>query len=179
MRASRSFRETIVLDAARVGAKTQVRFLWRLASRPGFRTVVIYRVQAWLGARGYRAAEAMVSSFNQMLSGAEFVPGCRVGAGLLLPHPAGLVIGAGAVVGDQCCLLQGVTLGESNATGAGDHGYPVLEDEVLVGAGSVVLGRVRLARGARVAAMTLVTMDVPAKCVAFGNPAKTRPLRPD
>lgn len=84
----------------------------------------------------------------------------------MLPHPNGIVIAPGAVVGANCIIFQQVTLGTS------DGGYPTLGDEVYVGAGAKILGPVLIGDGARIGANAVVVRDVPAGCTAIGVPAR-------
>ena len=89
-----------------------------------------------------------------------------------IPHPHGVVIGRGAVIGAGCTLLQGVTLGEKRADGGGDHTYPVLGDLVVVGAGVVILGSVCVGSDAIIGANSVVTRDVPCGTTVLGAPAR-------
>jgi len=138
---------------------------------PGFRAVALYRVQAAAWGRS-RMLARLVSGLNHILTGAEFVPGCVIGPGLLVRHPTGLVVGAGAVVGTGCTLFQGTTLGRRSLEGPGHDQYPVVGDGVLIGAGATVLGPVRLGAGSVVGAMTLVIADVPPGVTVVGVPAR-------
>jgi len=97
---------------------------------------------------------------------------CRdFGADLYLPHPFALVVHARTVIGDRVTLFHGVTLGE---TGTGP-GVPTIGDDVVIGAGAVVLGPVTIGDGAVVGANAVVTTDVPACGLAVGNPAQIIP----
>jgi serine O-acetyltransferase len=91
----------------------------------------------------------------------------RFGAHLYLPHPYGIVVHAGVVIGDRCTLFQHVTIGETT-TGPG---VPALGDDVVVGAGAAILGDVRVGDGAHVGANAVVIDDVPAGAVVVGIPA--------
>jgi serine acetyltransferase len=92
----------------------------------------------------------------------------RFGRQLFLPHPYGIVVHAGVVLGDRCTLFQHVTIGENTTR----PGVPVLGDDVVVGAGAVILGAVTVGDGARVGANAVVTDDVDAGTVVVGNPAR-------
>jgi serine acetyltransferase len=99
---------------------------------------------------------------------------CRIGARLaspvLMPVPYGIVIERGVVIGRRVTLMHQVTLGrKEGVTLAGDgRGVPVIEDNVFIGAGARVLGRVRVGRGATVGANAVVTRDVPSHCTVVG-----------
>ncbi len=87
---------------------------------------------------------------------------------MLLPHPNGVVIHPGAVVGPNCLLFQQVTLG----TGGDKPGVPCLAGHVDVGAGAKILGGVRIGEHALIGANAVVLCDVPAGATAVGVPAR-------
>jgi serine O-acetyltransferase len=101
--------------------------------------------------------------------GCYLAPSARIGPGLRLPHPVAVVVGEGAVIGSNVTLYQGVTLGRSNEV---SEAYPVLEDEVTVYAGAVLVGGITVGRGAVVAANAVVLADVPPYATAVGAPAR-------
>jgi serine O-acetyltransferase len=152
---------------------------WALVVYGGLRAVLLMRVQAAMWERGWLHLAQLVYSLNSLLHGAEFLPGCQIGPGLLIRHPVGVVVGQAAVLGSDCTLLQGVTLGERYADGSGDHRYPTLEAGVAIGANAVVLGGVTLGRNSRVGAGAVVSVDVPEGALAVGNPARVLPARTD
>jgi serine O-acetyltransferase len=94
----------------------------------------------------------------------------RLRAPVLMPVPYGIVIERGVVIGRRVTLMHQVTLGrKEGVTGAGDgSAVPVIEDNVFIGAGAKVLGRVRVGRGATVGANAVVTRDVPSHCTVVG-----------
>lgn len=95
----------------------------------------------------------------------------QVGAGLRIWHFGNIFVHPHTVIGANCTLRHGVTLGVR------DHGgpCPVLEDDVELGAYAQVLGGVRLGKGCRIGAMAVVLCDVPPGCAAVGNPARVIP----
>lgn len=104
--------------------------------------------------------------FWSAVTGADIPINCRIGGGLLLPHPNGIVIHAEAVIGPNCLLMQQVTLGVV-VTGA-----PRLGGHVDIGAGAKVLGAVNLGDHACVGANAVVLIDVPTGASAVGVPAR-------
>ena len=97
-------------------------------------------------------------------------PAATIGCGVMLDHATGFVMGETAVIGDDCSILQGVTLGGTGKEGADRH--PKIGDRVLIGAGANILGNITVGDGAKVAAGSVVLKPVPPGCVVAGIPAK-------
>jgi serine O-acetyltransferase len=136
--------------------------------------VLLLRLQVSIHAAGRLQLARAVSLLNLRLTGAEFVVGCRVGPGLVVRHPHGVVVGRGTVIGEDCTILQRVTLGERYGDGADlSHVYPRLGARVVVGAGAAILGGVRVGDDAVVGANAVVLQDVEAADVVVGVPARS------
>ena len=101
-----------------------------------------------------------------ILTQSDIDPHARIGAQLKLPHPNGIVIHEDAVVGNDCMIMQQVTIGM-----IGDGEVPVLGNRVYVGAGAKIIGKVIVGNDARIGANAVVTRNVPAGCTAVGVPA--------
>ena len=108
--------------------------------------------------------------FWSAVSGADIPLTTRIGGGLLIPHPNGIVIHSDAVIGPNCLIFQQVTVGAREG-----GGVPQLAGHVDIGAGAKVLGAIRIGEHARIGANAVVLHDVPAHCDAFGIPAAVRP----
>ncbi len=104
--------------------------------------------------------------------GVELSPSTRIGPGLRMPHPHGIVLNPATRIGARCLLRHNVTIGNSTRRDGGETGVPVIGDDVEFGAGCVVVGGIQVGDQARIAALSLVTRDVPAWGVAMGNPAQ-------
>jgi serine O-acetyltransferase len=100
------------------------------------------------------------------ISGTDIPVNCKIGGGLLLPHPNGIVIHPNAEIGPNCLLFHQVTIGQ------GTGGVPTLGGHVDVGAGAKILGRVTIGKHAKIGANAVVLHDVPAGVTAVGIPAK-------
>ena len=105
-----------------------------------------------------------------VVTGADIPLNCKLGGGLLLPHPNGIVIHPDAEIGPNCLLFQQVTIGDA----AG--GVPTLEGHVDVGAGAKIIGYLTVGRHAKIGANAVVLADVPAGVTAVGVPARIVPL---
>jgi serine O-acetyltransferase len=91
----------------------------------------------------------------------------KFGERLMLPHPNGVVIHEDAVIGDDCMIMQQVTIGM-----IGEGEVPTLGNGIYVGAGAKIIGKVKVGDGARIGANAVVTQDVPAGWTAVGVPAR-------
>lgn len=111
----------------------------------------------------------LISELSRILTLIEIHPGAQLGRRLVIDHGAGLVIGETTIVGDDCILYHGVTLGGVSTRKIKRH--PTLENGVLVGTGAKVLGPVTVGEGAKIGANSVVTKNVPAGKTALGIPA--------
>ncbi len=104
--------------------------------------------------------------------------GASIGPGLNLPHPNGIVVGAGVRIGARCRIYQQVTLGARSGERANGE-YPTLGDDVVIYPGAKLIGAVTVGNGAVVGANAVVTKDVPAFHTAYGIPAVMVPIATD
>jgi len=136
----------------------------------GVHAMMAYRIANRLHKQGKYFSARAISQAARHLTGIEIHPGATIGKGLFIDHGMGVVIGETAIIGDNCTLYQGVTLG---GTGK-DHGkrHPTLGDNVMIGAGAKVLGPFRVGDNSRVAAGAVVLNEVPDNATAVGVPAR-------
>ncbi len=135
----------------------------------GFRIVRAYRRQHWLYEHGHRTLALWLARRSRIRYGADIHPAATIGRRFVVDHGIGVVIGGTAVIGDDCLMYQGATLGMTGKHGGKRH--PTLGSDVMVGAGSIVLGAITVGDGARVGAGSVVVRDVPANVTVVGNPA--------
>lgn len=136
----------------------------------GFKAVRAYRKAHWFYEHNMKFIARYLSQRARHKTGIEIHPGATIGKGLFIDHGMGVVIGETTIIGDNCTLYQGVTLG---GTGK-DHGkrHPTLGSNVMVGSGAKVLGPFRVGDNARVAAGAVVLDEVPDNATAVGVPAR-------
>jgi serine O-acetyltransferase len=106
--------------------------------------------------------------FWSIVAGADIPLDSNIGAGLQLPHPTGVVIFPGAMIGPNCLISQQVTIG----VGGPKPGAPVIGGHVDIGAGAKILGGVKIGDHARIGANAVVLEDVPSGATAAGVPAR-------
>ncbi|MFC8599408.1 MULTISPECIES: serine O-acetyltransferase EpsC [unclassified Isoptericola] len=140
---------------------------------PGVHAVWAHRLSHRMWHRpGLRLPARLLSQTARWVTGIEIHPGARIGRRLFIDHGMGVVIGQTAVVGDDCVLFHGSTLGGRSMTRGKRH--PTLGDRVMVGAGAKILGPLWIGHDAQIGANAVVVHDVPTGMVAVGVPAHAR-----
>ena len=137
---------------------------------PGVRAVIDHRVAHWFFKHGHFYIARSISQRSRKRTGIEIHPGATIGKRLVIDHGMGIVIGETTIIGDDCLLYQGVTLGGSGKEKGKRH--PTLGNNVLVGAGAKVLGSFTVGDNARIAANAVVLNEIPENATAVGVPAK-------
>jgi len=108
-----------------------------------------------------------------VMHGIEIGKDVQLGNGVYFVHPLGTVVGGNAQVGNRVRFFGNNTVGTAK-----ENGYPVIEDDVWVGAGARILGPIRVGARSSIGANAVVLADVPPDSVAVGVPAKIRPKKP-
>jgi serine O-acetyltransferase len=139
-----------------------------LFNYPGMHAIWIYRLTHKLWAANWKFVARWIASFARFLTGVEIHPGATIGRRFFIDHAMGVVIGETAIIGDDCTLYHGVTLGGTTWNPGKRH--PTLEDDVVIGAGAKVLGPITVKRGARVGSNAVVVKDVPEEATVIGIP---------
>lgn len=118
----------------------------------------------------------LISQISRWFTGIEIHPGATIGKHFFIDHGMGVVIGETTRIGDNVTLYQGVTLGGTGKNEVTRH--PILEDDVIVGAGAKVLGNIRIASGSKIGAGAIVIKDTSANSTAVGEPARIIAKKP-
>jgi serine O-acetyltransferase len=116
----------------------------------------------------------LIFRFTETVTGISLPKSATIGPGLKIWHFGNIFVNPEAVLGANCTLRQGVTIGNR----AEDGPSPILEDDVELGAYAQILGGVRIGRGAKIGAMSVVLVDVPAGATAVGIPARIIEKKP-
>ncbi len=140
-----------------------------MTAYPGFHAMLIHRVSHRLWRMGLRWLARFSSHIGRWLTGIEIHPGASIGRRFFIDHGMGVVIGETAVIGDDCTLYHGVTLGGTSWNKGKRH--PTLKNGVVIGAGAKVLGPIEIGEGARVGSNSVVVKPVPAGATVVGIPA--------
>jgi len=146
-------------------------------TRPGFRTLAVYRFGVWrMGLRSslIRKMASLIyrSAFRycRNIYGIELPYSARVGRGVVIEHQGAIVVHGNTVIGDGTIIRQGCTLGIRHLDRLDEA--PVIGRNVNIGAGAVILGNVSIGDNASIGANSVVLADVPEGCLAVGVPAR-------
>lgn len=137
---------------------------------PGLQAIVMHAWAQWCWRHGLKWLGRFIAHLARFLTGIEIHPGATIGKRVFIDHGFGVVIGETAVIGDDCTIYQGVTLGGTSLI-KGAKRHPTLEQGVIVGAGAKVLGGFTVGAGAKIGSNSVVIKPVPAGATAVGNPA--------
>lgn len=137
---------------------------------PGLQALVFHRFAHWLYVLGIPFIPRLISHIARFFTGIEIHPGATIGKSVFIDHGMGVVIGETAIVGDYTLIYQGVTLGGTGKETGKRH--PTLGENVVVGAGSKVLGNIQIGNNVRIGAGSVVLRDVPSDCTVVGVPGR-------
>ncbi len=136
----------------------------------GYKAVRSHRKAHWCYHHGLKLLARYLSQRCVRRTGIEIHPAATIGRRLFIDHGTGVVIGETTVIGDDCTLYQGVTLGGTGKDTGKRH--PTLGNRVMVGAGAKVLGPIVIGDDVRIAAGAVVLQEIPSDATAVGVPAR-------
>jgi len=149
-------------DPATITRLTTLKLLYRQMS---LRAVAWFRLGGWFKRHHIPFVPGYIQRMLLRVFGLEISPGAEVGGGLYIAHPVGTVIFAQRI-GHNCSIIANVTIGMRNK-----WEFPIIGDNVFIGAGALVLGGIAIGDNARIGANAVVIKDVPAGATAVGVPA--------
>ena len=172
---AREVREDLAAALERDPAARSVGRLEMLLTYGGVQALLSHRVSHALHAAGVPLLPRLLAYVTTAVTGVEIHPAARIGRGLFIDHGAGVVFGETAEVGDDVTIYQGVTLGGTGFARGKRH--PTVGNEVMIGAGSALLGPIEIGDRAKIGANSVVIHDVPPNSTVVGNPG--HPVRVD
>ena len=135
---------------------------------PGLQARWAHVINHWLWKKGLRGLARYLSQCARFWTGVEIHPGAQIGRRFFIDHAMGVIIGETTIIGDDCVLYQNVTLGGTGKQKNKRH--PTVEDNVMIGAGTIVLGPVTIGANTKIGAGSVVTQDLPPNVTAVGSP---------
>ena len=141
----------------------------------GLHAIIAHRFAHWFYNRKLFFIARLISQVSRFFTLIEIHPGAKLGKGILIDHGTGVVIGETAIVGDDCTIYQGVTLGGVGTMQGKRH--PTLGKNVTVGAGAKILGSFEVGDNSKIAANAVLLKPIGTNVTAEGIPA--RPVKID
>lgn len=136
----------------------------------GIHALIFHRFAHFFYKRKLYFIARLISQISRFLTLIEIHPGAVLGNGILIDHGAGVVIGETAVVGDNCTIYQGVTLGGVGTQKGKRH--PTLGNNVTVGCGAKILGNFEVGDNSKIAANAVLLKAIESDVTAAGVPAR-------
>jgi|Deesub1362A_J573_1020465.scaffolds.fasta_scaffold04384_6 serine O-acetyltransferase len=138
---------------------------------PGVHALIGYRVANFLFYKlRFKLLARIISQVVSFFTGIEIHPGAKIGKDFFIDHGRGVVIGETTQIGNNVTIYQGVTLGGVGWTKGKRH--PTIGNNVVIGAGAVVLGPIKIGNNVRIGAGAVVIKDIPDDCIVVGNPGR-------
>jgi len=137
---------------------------------PGLHAIWWHRLTHRLWNAGFTTLARLISQFITFCTNIEIHPGAAIGRRFFIDHGTGVVIGETAEIGDDVLIYQGVVLGGTSHEKIKRH--PTIGNNVVIGAGAILLGSFKVGDGARIGAGSVVINDVPAGATVVGVPGR-------
>ena len=135
---------------------------------PGFHVLVWHKINHFLYKKHLYFISRLLSQLARFLTGIEIHPGAVIGRRLFIDHGMGIVIGETSIIGDDCTIYHGVTLGGTGKEKKKRH--PTLKNNIIVGCGAKVLGTIVISDNVKIGANSVVLKDVPKNSTVVGIP---------
>lgn len=139
----------------------------------GFHALFMHRIAHCLYKHRFLFLARLISQISRFFTGIEIHPGAKIGESLFIDHGMGVVIGETAEIGDNCTIYHSVTLGGTGKDTGKRH--PTIGSNVLIGAGAVILGPLKVGDNAMIGGGSVVVCDVEPNTTVTGS--KARPVR--
>ena len=136
----------------------------------GLHAIWWHRSSSWFWNNGLKTFARLLSQAGRFFTGVEIHPGAKIGKRFFIDHGMGVVIGETSEIGEDVLIYQGVVLGGVSLEKTKRH--PTIGNKVVIGAGAILLGPIKIGKGARVGAGSVVVKDVPENATAVGVPGR-------
>ncbi len=136
----------------------------------GVKAIRSYRIAHWFYNKKMYFIARYISQRARNKTGIEIHPAAVIGDGVFIDHGMGVVIGETTIIGDNCTIYQGVTLGGTGKDKGKRH--PTIGDNVVIGSGAKVLGPFKVGDNSKIAANAVVLSEVPENCTVVGVPGR-------
>ena len=138
-----------------------------------FWAIKIYRLTHWLYKHGLKRLARVIHLLSRWVTNIDIYPSATLGENIQIIHGLGIVIGDKVRIGNRVTILQQVTVGATHIkTHYTENDIPTIEDDVILGAGSKILGGIVIGSKSFVGANAVVINNVPPDSIAVGVPAR-------
>ena len=137
---------------------------------PGLHALWAHRIAHFFWKHGFFFLARFISHISRFLTGIEIHPGAKIGRRFFIDHGMGVVIGETAEIGDDVLMYQGVVLGGVSLEKKKRH--PTVGNNVVIGAGAILLGPIKIGDSAKIGAGSVVVKSVPPGATVVGVPGR-------
>jgi|TARA_B100000085_G_scaffold283611_1_gene314676 serine O-acetyltransferase len=137
---------------------------------PGFHAIMWHRISHLLWNIKLKLIARLISNILRTLTGIEIHPGAKIKSGFFIDHGMGVVIGETTEIGQNVTIYQGVTLGGISSNKGKRH--PTISDNVIIGAGSKILGPLNIGKNTKIGANSVVIDSIPENSTVVGIPGR-------
>lgn len=159
-----TLKEAIHLEIIGDARFSWLKILRRIRSSRSKKYIFWFRVASYLHTSEVRGLRSLAKRINKRLIrsyGVEIMLGAKIGKGLKIIHPIGIVVWKGAVIGSNLTIRQNTTIGTTRS----DNRPIVIGDNVNIGANTCIIGDgIRIGDNVKIGAMSYVGCDVPDDC---------------
>jgi len=141
-----------------------------LLTYSGLHAIWTYRIAHKLWNNKLRLLAKILSSNARFFTGVEIHPAAKIGKRFFIDHGIGIVIGETTEIGNNVLVYQGVTLGGTGKEKSKRH--PTIGDNVLISAGAIILGSIKIGDNSKIGAGSVVLKDVPPNSTVVGVPGE-------
>lgn len=167
--------DNLKADFARYKADTLKKKVYVLFEQ-GFWAVVVYRLGSWTAKIRipilgfiFRFLAYLLFKCIEILTGISIPASAKIGKGFYVGHFGGIILNSDVVMGENCSIGPGVLIG---TRGVGSQGVAIIGNNVYIGVGAKVLGKVTIGHNVKIGANAVVLTDIPDGATAVGIPAK-------
>ncbi len=145
---------------------------------PGVKAIILHRIAHALYSMRLFFIARFVSEMGRFVTGIEIHPGAKIGKNLVIDHGVGVVIGETSIIGNDCLIYHGVTLGGLSSE-SGVKRHPTLGHNIVVGSGAKVLGNIEIGDSTQIGANAVVLKSCKSHDILVGIPAVSKKSKLD
>lgn len=145
-------------------------FLQIILLYPGVHAMFFYRIARFFWLIKLKFIAELITAISKFLTRIEIHPGAKIGKRLFIDHGFGVVIGETAIIGNDCTIYQNVTLGGTGKEHCKRH--PTLGNNVMVGAGAIIIGNITIGDNVKIGAGTVVLDNIESNKTVVGTKGK-------